>query len=35
MDLEEMAVEQNRCAEMQRLLAGTSLKLSFRQTGAQ
>jgi hypothetical protein len=34
-DFEEMATEQNRCAEMQRLLGGTSLKLAFRQTGAQ
>jgi hypothetical protein len=32
--LEEMAAEQNRCAETQRLLGGTSLKLAFRQTGA-
>ncbi len=30
-----MAAEQNRCPEMQRLLGGTSLKLAFRQTGAQ
>jgi hypothetical protein len=30
-----MAVEQNRCLEPQRLLGGTSLKLTFRQTGAQ
>ncbi len=30
-----MAAEQNRCLEMQRLLGGTSLKLAFRQTGAQ
>ncbi len=34
MDFEEMAAEQNRCPEMQRLLAGTSLKLAFRQRGA-
>jgi hypothetical protein len=34
-DFEEMAAEQNRCPEMQRLLGGTSLKLAFRQTGAQ
>jgi hypothetical protein len=34
-DFEEMAPEQNRCPEMQRLLGGTSLKLAFRQTGAQ
>jgi hypothetical protein len=34
-DLEEMAVEQNRCPETQRLLGGTFLKLAFRQTGAQ
>ncbi len=34
-DFEEMATEQNRCAEMQRLLGGTSLKLAFRQTGVQ
>jgi hypothetical protein len=34
-DLEEMAAEQNRCPETQRLLGGTSLKLAFRQTGAQ
>ncbi len=30
-----MAAEQNRCSETQRLLGGTSLKLAFRQTGAQ
>ncbi len=35
LDFEEMAAEQNRCPEMQRLLGGTSLKLAFRQTGAQ
>jgi hypothetical protein len=34
-DFEEMAAKQNRCLEMQRLLGGTSLKLAFRQTGAQ
>jgi hypothetical protein len=34
-DFEEMAAEQNRCPETQRLLGGTSLKLAFRQTGAQ
>jgi hypothetical protein len=35
-DFEEMAAEQNRYPEMQRLLGGTSLKkLAFRQTGAQ
>jgi hypothetical protein len=34
-DFEEMAVEQNRSPETQRLLGGTSLKLAFRQTGAQ
>ncbi len=34
-DFEEMAAEQNRCPETQRLLGGTSLKLVFRQTGAQ
>jgi hypothetical protein len=28
-DFEEMATEQNCCAEMQRLLSGTSLKLAF------
>jgi hypothetical protein len=33
-DFEEMAAEQNRCLEKQRLLGGTSLKLAFRQTGA-
>jgi hypothetical protein len=30
-----MAAEQNRCAETQRFLGCTSLKLAFRQTGAQ
>jgi hypothetical protein len=34
-DLEEMAAEQHRCPETQRLLGGTSLKIAFRQTGAQ
>ncbi len=34
-DLEEMDAEQNRCAETQRLLGSTSLKLACRQTGAQ
>ncbi len=34
-DFEEMAVEQNCCPEMQRLLGGTSLKLASPQTGAQ
>jgi hypothetical protein len=34
-DFEEMAAEQNRCPEMQRLLGGTSLQLAFQQTGAQ
>jgi hypothetical protein len=34
-DFEEMAAEQNRCPETRRLLGGTSLKLAFRQTGAQ
>jgi hypothetical protein len=29
-DFEEMAAEQNRCSETQRLLGGTSLKLAFR-----
>jgi hypothetical protein len=33
-DFEEMAAEQNSCAETQRLLDGTSLKLAFRQAGA-
>jgi hypothetical protein len=31
----EIAAEQHRCLETQRLLDGTSLKLTFRQTGAQ
>jgi hypothetical protein len=30
-----MAAEQNRCAEMQRLLGRSSLKIAFRQAGAQ
>jgi hypothetical protein len=34
-DFEEMAAEQSRCPETQRLLGGTSLKLAFHQTGAQ
>jgi hypothetical protein len=34
-DFEEMAAEQNCCPKTQRLLGGTSLKLAFRQTGAQ
>jgi hypothetical protein len=34
-DFEEMAAKQNCCPETQRLLGGTSLKLAFRQTGAQ
>ncbi len=34
-DFEEMAANQNRCPETQRLLGGTSLKLASRQTGAQ
>jgi hypothetical protein len=34
-DFEEMAAEQNHCPETQRLLGSTSLKLAFRQTGAQ
>jgi hypothetical protein len=34
-EFEEMATEQNRCPETQCLLGGTSLKLAFRQTGAQ
>jgi hypothetical protein len=34
-DFEEMAAEQNHCLETQRLLGSTSLKLAFRQTGAQ
>ncbi len=35
LDFEEMAAKKNHCAEMQRLLGGISLKLAFRQTGAQ
>jgi hypothetical protein len=35
LDFKEMAAEQNRCAETQCLLGSTSLKLAFRQTGAQ
>jgi hypothetical protein len=34
-DYEEMAVEQNRCMETQRLLSNTSFKLAFCQTAAQ
>jgi hypothetical protein len=34
-EFEEMAAKQNCCAKMQRLLGDTSLKLAFRQTGAQ
>jgi hypothetical protein len=34
-DFEEMAAEQNFCPETQRLLVGKSLKLAFRQKGAQ
>jgi hypothetical protein len=34
-DFAEMATEQNRCTETQRLLGGSSLKLAFRQIGAQ
>jgi hypothetical protein len=34
-DFKEMAAEQNCCPETQGLLGGTSLKLAFRQTGAQ
>ncbi len=34
-DFEEMAAEQNRCPETQRLLGSTSLKLAFCQTGPQ
>jgi hypothetical protein len=34
-DSEEMAVEQNRCPEPQRLLGSTSLKLTFSQTNSQ
>jgi hypothetical protein len=33
-DFKEMGAEQNRCAEMQRLLGVTSLKFAFRQIGA-
>jgi hypothetical protein len=33
-DFEAMAAEKNSCAEMQRLLGRTSLKLAFRQAGA-
>jgi hypothetical protein len=33
-DFEAMAAEQNSCAETQRLLGGTSLKLAFHQAGA-
>jgi hypothetical protein len=29
-DIKEMAAEQNRCPEAQRLLGGTSLKFAFR-----
>jgi hypothetical protein len=34
-DFEEMAAEQSRCAETQRLLGGTSLKLAICQTSTQ
>jgi cleavage and polyadenylation specificity factor subunit 1 len=34
-DIKEMAAEQNRCPETQRLLGDTFLKLAFRQTGTQ
>jgi hypothetical protein len=34
-DYKGMAAEQNHCAEAQRLLGGTSIKLAFRQTGTQ
>ncbi len=34
-DFEEMAAKQNRCPETQSLLGSTSLKMAFRQTGAQ
>jgi hypothetical protein len=34
-DFGEMAAEQHCCLETQWLLGGTSLKLAFRQTGAQ
>ncbi len=33
-NFEAMAAEENSCAETQRLLGGTSLKLAFRQAGA-
>jgi hypothetical protein len=34
-DFKEMAAKQNHCPETQHLLSGTSLKLAFRQAGAQ
>ncbi len=34
-DFEAMAAEQNRCAETQHLLGGSSLKIAFQQAGAQ
>jgi hypothetical protein len=34
-NFEEMATEQNRCAETQHLLGSSSLKLAFHQIGAQ
>jgi hypothetical protein len=34
-DFEAIAAEQNRCAEMQHLLGDSSLKIAFRQAGAQ
>ncbi len=34
-DFEEMAAEENRYPETHHFLGGTSLKLAFRQTGAQ
>jgi hypothetical protein len=34
-DFEEMAAKQNSCPDTQHLLGGISLKLAFRQTGAQ
>jgi hypothetical protein len=34
-DFEAMATEQNCCAETQRLLGGSSLKVAFQQAGAQ
>jgi hypothetical protein len=34
-DFEAMAAEKNRCADMQRLLGGSSLKIAFQQAGAQ